>query len=158
MNAPTGSRRPDNAATSTATPGRKPAARSDKATAVAAWEALFGQVPPPEVVVTDGGSGIRSAMEEQDEGSKSILESIGTLNDITSQVKSGSRDMLAGSREVIQEGENLTRITGEVSGSMGEMAEGLAQITVAMNRINELSLTNKESIDILSGEVGKFAV
>ncbi|WP_347345102.1 transposase [Microbacterium sp.] len=28
----------------------------------AAWEALFGQVPPPEVVVTDGGSGIRSAL------------------------------------------------------------------------------------------------
>ncbi|GGH45989.1 transposase [Microbacterium album] len=28
----------------------------------AAWEALFDQVPPPEVVVTDGGSGIRSAL------------------------------------------------------------------------------------------------
>lgn len=28
----------------------------------AAWEALFGQVPPPDVVVTDGGSGIRSAL------------------------------------------------------------------------------------------------
>lgn len=28
----------------------------------AAWEALFGQFPPPEVVVTDGGSGIRSAL------------------------------------------------------------------------------------------------
>lgn len=28
----------------------------------AAWEALFAQVPPPEVVVTDGGSGIRSAL------------------------------------------------------------------------------------------------
>lgn len=28
----------------------------------AAWEALFDQFPPPEVVVTDGGSGIRSAL------------------------------------------------------------------------------------------------
>ncbi|MFI8594321.1 IS1249 family transposase [Microbacterium sp. NPDC078428] len=28
----------------------------------AAWTALFGQVPPPDVVVTDGGSGIRSAL------------------------------------------------------------------------------------------------
>lgn len=28
----------------------------------AAWEALFAQVPPPTVVVTDGGSGIRSAI------------------------------------------------------------------------------------------------
>lgn len=28
----------------------------------AAWEALFQQVPPPLVVVTDGGSGIRSAL------------------------------------------------------------------------------------------------
>jgi methyl-accepting chemotaxis protein len=108
--------------------------------------------------ITEREHGIRAAMDEQNEGSKSILESIGTLNEITSQVKSGSREMLAGSREVIVEGENLTRITGEVSGSMGEMAEGVVQITVAMNRINELSLTNKESIDILSGEVGKFTV
>lgn len=28
----------------------------------AAWEALFDQIPPPTVVVTDGGSGIRSAL------------------------------------------------------------------------------------------------
>lgn len=28
----------------------------------AAWEALFTQIPPPTVVVTDGGSGIRSAL------------------------------------------------------------------------------------------------
>ncbi|SFM06528.1 IS1249 family transposase [Leifsonia sp. CL147] len=28
----------------------------------AAWEALFAQIPPPAVVVTDGGSGIRSAL------------------------------------------------------------------------------------------------
>lgn len=28
----------------------------------AAWTALFEQVPPPEVIVTDGGSGIRSAI------------------------------------------------------------------------------------------------
>ncbi|MGO2112269.1 MAG: IS1249 family transposase [Pseudoclavibacter sp.] len=28
----------------------------------AAWNALFDQVPPPHVVVTDGGSGIRSAL------------------------------------------------------------------------------------------------
>ena len=28
----------------------------------AAWQALFDQVPPPHVVVTDGGSGIRSAL------------------------------------------------------------------------------------------------
>jgi hypothetical protein len=28
----------------------------------AAWEALFAQIPPPTVVVTDGGTGIRSAL------------------------------------------------------------------------------------------------
>ena len=28
----------------------------------AAWQALFDQIPPPTVVVTDGGSGIRSAL------------------------------------------------------------------------------------------------
>ena len=43
-------------------------------------------------------------MEEQSQGSKQILEAVGSLNDITRHVKSESDEMRNGLREVINEG------------------------------------------------------
>ena len=66
--------------------------------------------------------------------------------------------MLVGSNEVINESASLGRITLEVAGSMNEMTLGVEQITMAMNAINEISRGNKNSIDALMAEVGKFKV
>lgn len=101
---------------------------------------------------------IKNAMDEQGEGSKQILEAVGQLNSITGEVKSGSVEMLTGSSEVIRESENLGRITGEVTGSMNEMASGVQQITIAVNKVNDISQENKQSIDALLQEVGAFKV
>jgi len=101
---------------------------------------------------------ISNAMDEQGAGSKEILGAVAQLNDITSQVKSGSDEMLTGSKEVIRESANLGRITEEVSGGMNEMAAGVEQITIAVNRVNDITQTNKLSIDRLMAEVGKFKV
>jgi methyl-accepting chemotaxis protein len=101
---------------------------------------------------------IRNAMEEQGEGSKQILQSIGQLNEITQQVKSGSSEMLEGSKGVIAEGKNLEQLTGEISGGMNEMATGTEQINIAINEINNLSEENREDINLLVHEVSKFKV
>ena len=101
---------------------------------------------------------IRRAMEEQGTGSKEVLESIGRLNDITSLVRKSSDEMLSGSNEVSTESANLGRITDEVSGSMTEMASGIGQITAAMQEVNRITQSNKDSIDALNREVGKFKV
>ena len=101
---------------------------------------------------------IRSTMDEQTAGSKEILNAVSELNDITEKVKHGSAEMLAGSREVIKEAANLSRITEEVSGSMNEMAAGVEDITQAMQKVNEMSALNKQSIDALTASVGHFAV
>ena len=97
-------------------------------------------------------------MEEQGVGSKEILEAVGKLAEISGEVRSGSEEMLAGSREVIKESASLGRITEEVTGSMAEMAAGAEQITVAVNKVNDLAKDNKESIDSLMAEVAKFKV
>jgi methyl-accepting chemotaxis protein len=97
-------------------------------------------------------------MDEQGAGSKEILTAVAQLNEITTQVKSGSDEMLIGSKEVIRESANLGRITEEVSGGMNEMAAGVEQITIAVNRVNDISQTNRQSIDKLMAEVGKFKV
>lgn len=90
----------------------------------------------------------------------SLINKIGIeqLKDITFRVKAGSGEMLKGSGKVITESGQLSRITEEVKGSMNDMAIGVEEITIAVNRINELSQTNKASIDVLSLEVGKFKV
>jgi methyl-accepting chemotaxis protein len=97
-------------------------------------------------------------MEEQNEGSKQILEAVSEMNDITQKVKSGSIEMLEGSKEVIEESKNLERVTQEISGGMNEMAAGSDQINIAVNQVNEISGKNKETIDNLMREVSRFKV
>ncbi|MCL1928087.1 MAG: methyl-accepting chemotaxis protein [Treponema sp.] len=108
--------------------------------------------------VADQEENIRNAMEEQSEGSKQILEAISQLNEITQQVKGGSEEMQQGSKEIIQESKNLERVTQEITGGMNEMAAGAEQINVAVNRVNDISVTNKENIDALVKEVSLFKV
>jgi methyl-accepting chemotaxis protein len=109
-------------------------------------------------VVSEQEENIRNAMEEQSEGSKQVLEAVSELNSVTQKVRSGSEEMLAGSQQVIQESTNLGRISEEISNSMNEMTAGSQQITVAMNRVNDISAQNKESIATLVHEVAKFKV
>jgi methyl-accepting chemotaxis protein len=108
--------------------------------------------------VSEQTENIRNAMEEQSVGSQQILEVIGQLNEITQMVKGGSDEMLEGSREVITEGKNLEMVTQEITNGMNEMAIGAEQINVAVTRVNEISGSNKESIDVLVKEVGRFKV
>ena len=101
---------------------------------------------------------IRNAMEEQGVGSKQILEGVGNINIITSDVKRSSQEMLEGSEEVIRESENLEKITHEITSGINEMAIGADEINVAVHHVNEISVKNRENIDLLIKEVSRFKV
>jgi len=101
---------------------------------------------------------IRNAMEEQGQGSKQILASIGQLNEITGQVKSSSQEMMVGAKEVINESQNLERQTQEITSGMNEMAQGAEQINIAVNEVNEISGKNRDGIATLMKEVSKFKI
>ena len=108
--------------------------------------------------VTDQEANVRIAMEEQETGSKSILESIENLNEITGEVKESATGMLGGSREVIQESRTLEGLTAEIGNGIQEMASGVEQIDTVVNRVNEISVENKKQIDQLIMEVSRFKV
>jgi methyl-accepting chemotaxis protein len=108
--------------------------------------------------VSEREQGIRAAMDEQSQGSKLVLESVGRLNEITALVKKNSEEMLSGSKEVITESENLSKVTEEVSSRMNGMAQAVLGITGAVNKVNELTRSNKTSIDYLGKEIAKFKV
>jgi uncharacterized phage infection (PIP) family protein YhgE len=78
-------------------------------------------------------------MEEQSEGSKQLLQSSSSLNEITQQVRSGSGEMLEGSKEVIKESQNLSRLTQEITGGMNEITIGADQMNVAVHHVSEIS-------------------
>jgi methyl-accepting chemotaxis protein len=101
---------------------------------------------------------IRNAMEEQGEGSKQVLNSVGSLNGLTQQVSSSSEEMLNGSQEVMNESRNLEKVTQEITGGMNEMAQGADQINIAVNNVNEMTQKNRDAIDTLIREVSRFKV
>jgi len=101
---------------------------------------------------------IRNAMEEQGAGSKQILEGVSNINVITSEVKSSSQEMMEGSEEVIRESENLEKITHEITSGINEMALGAEEINVAVHHVNEISVKNRENIELLIKEVSRFKV
>ena len=101
---------------------------------------------------------IRNAMEEQGEGSKQVLQSVGSLNELTQQVKAGSEEMLNGSQEVMHESRNLEKVTQEITGGMNEMATGADQVNLAVNNVNDMTEKNREAINDLLMEVSRFKV
>jgi methyl-accepting chemotaxis protein len=101
---------------------------------------------------------IRKAMEDQNAGSKQILDAVTLLNNINQVVKNGSVEMLTGSNEVIKESKTLDSVTQHLTDGVNEMALGAEQINTAIGRVNVISSENKESIDSLVREVACFIV
>ncbi|MCL2608345.1 MAG: methyl-accepting chemotaxis protein [Treponema sp.] len=109
-------------------------------------------------LVAEQGTNIRSAMEEQESGSRQELDSIMQVNDTTRQVKTGSGEMLIGAKEVIAESSNLEKSTQEITCGISEMAAGAEQINIAVNQVNQISIENRKSIQALLQEVSRFKV
>ncbi|MDR1127302.1 MAG: methyl-accepting chemotaxis protein [Treponema sp.] len=101
---------------------------------------------------------IRTSMEEQNEGSRQILDEIGRLNDTTRQVKDSAESMQKGSREVINESRNLEAVADEISNGMSEISAGAEQVNTAVHRVEETSVQNNGSIESLSREVERFKI
>ncbi|AEF82548.1 methyl-accepting chemotaxis protein [Leadbettera azotonutricia] len=109
-------------------------------------------------IVSDQEAGIRGAMEEQETGSRQILEAVSKLNELTAKVKQGSEEMTAEGQGVMRQSKDLEGIAAEMANGMEEMAKGAEQINIAVVQVNEISGENKTNIDALNTEVSKFKV
>ena len=77
---------------------------------------------------------------------------------VTNEVQAGSAEMLKGGEGVAAEMRKLDNLTHIITNSMNEMASGAVQITNAVQEVNGITQKNKENIDNLAEEVGKFKV
>jgi methyl-accepting chemotaxis protein len=108
--------------------------------------------------VAEQENSILHAMQEQNEGGKLILDAVGELNQISHQVLDGSAQIHEGSKEVIRESKNLEAVTEDITGRINEMAAGAQQINISVNRVNDISVQNKDNIESLVREVSRFRV
>jgi methyl-accepting chemotaxis protein len=118
------------------------------------FDAITGGVK----TVADEEGSIRGAMEEQDAGSKQILEAVADLTELTRQVKTGSQEMLGGSQKVIDESRALGDATTEILDGINEMTSSAEQINVAIEHVSDISVKNQEGINALVQEFSKFKV
>ena len=101
---------------------------------------------------------LTAAMREQEHGSKEILSAIKSINTVTTEVQAGSEEMLKGGEGAVQEMHKLDELTHIITDSMNEMASGAVQINNAVQEVNAMTQKNRNSIERLAVEVGKFKV
>jgi len=118
----------------------------------------FNAIEEEVRIVSNQESQIRSAMEEQGEGSRQILEAVTKLNSVTSLVQKASSEMTTGSKDVLNQSGDLKRITSEVAGSMDDMTQNVDEISSAIIRVQEITEENKENIGALSIDIRRFKV
>jgi methyl-accepting chemotaxis protein len=108
--------------------------------------------------VSNQESQIRSAMEEQGQGSRQILEAVTQLNSVTDLVRKASLEITTESKDILSQSNDLKKITTEVAGKMDEMIEEAEEISTAVSRVQEITEENKENIGLLSKDISLFKV
>ena len=101
---------------------------------------------------------IRSAMEEQQEGSKQILESLKLMNDSTYEVKTAGQEMRSGNELILKEIQNLQDVTTVIKESMEEMSAGTKDMNKTSAALSDISSQVRSTIQKISEEIDQFKV
>jgi methyl-accepting chemotaxis protein len=101
---------------------------------------------------------IHSAMEEQNEGSKQIMEALRHLNSSTSEVRNSSKEMNDRNAQIVRDMTSLSESTGMMNTSMEEMAVGARKINETGVTLNEISDQVKDAISRIGSQVDLFKV
>ena len=99
---------------------------------------------------------ITAAMQEQSSCSRNVLDTMNEMSVVTNQVSTGSVEILRNEENVAQGIHTLNDASRVITESMNEMASGAVQINNAVQEVNEITQKNKQSIQNLVEEVGKF--
>ncbi len=99
---------------------------------------------------------IMSAMNEQAEGNKQVLDAIRAINSSSSDVKNGSVKMVAGGQQIVKEMSSLSEITKNINLEMEGMTSRIQGIAASVNNVSKTTETNKNQMMLLSEQIGNF--
>ena len=101
---------------------------------------------------------IKSAMEEQNEGSKQIIDVLHTMNDSTVEVRTASAEMENGNKIILSEVQQLQNATISMRESTEEMAESARRISETGSELGKISGNVKHSIEKIGSQVDQFKI
>ena len=99
---------------------------------------------------------IRSAMEEQQTGSKQILDSIKIMNDNTFEVKTASHEMKEGNQMILGEVQNLQNTTLVIRDSMEGMSAGAKSMDQTSSALSEIAEQVRDTVEKIGGQIDLF--
>jgi len=97
-------------------------------------------------------------MEEQQIGSKQIIDALHSMNDSTSEVRAASKEMTEGNKHILSEIQNLQVATDTIKGSIQEMHTGAVRINSTGSALSEISGKMAENIRQIGSEIDLFKV
>ena len=101
---------------------------------------------------------IKGAMEEQQIGSKQIIDALKSMNNSTSEVHSASSEMTEGNRHILSEIQKLQDATETMKGSIEEMHTGAEKINETGAALSTISGKVAENIKQIGSEIDLFKV
>ncbi len=101
---------------------------------------------------------IQAAMEEQNEGSKQILDALRHLNSSSSEVRNSSQEMSGRNKQIVQDMAILKQSTDMMNVSMDEMSVGARKINETGSTLSEVSGQVKNAINKIGEQIDLFKV
>ena len=99
---------------------------------------------------------IGDAMSEQDTGGRQVLDEIGRLKTISSEIEKGSSEMSSGNRIILEQISRLKDIHEDVSKNEGQIASGAGEIETAARETTRLGSENAGLLQELGDALGQF--
>ena len=101
---------------------------------------------------------IKAAMEEQQIGSKQIIDSLQAMNNSTMEVKVASGEMTAGNKQILSEISKLQNATENIKVSISEMHKGAKRISGTGEELSGISEKVGVNIKQIGSEIDLFKV
>lgn len=98
----------------------------------------------------------KMAIGEQQDGAQQILEALKQMNDITTQVQSGSSEMNRGNETILREVSLLKESASEIAKSILVMSAGISDVEKEARKVSSMAERTNETIGKLDEAVGSF--
>ena len=101
---------------------------------------------------------IKNAMEEQQTGSKQILEALQLMNDSTSEVRGAAQEMTEAGNMIMQDINELKNSMGDITNAVSEITNGTDYVNATTAKLQVISNALGESIESISKDVNLFKI
>ena len=125
-------------------------------TATAKADSIFDSVANQITVSNNLVRQVTVAMHEQNQGTRQVLDSLKSIQEITHTIHNGSTEMNTGTSGILKEMTRLTGISHEVQENSSKISQAAQTINSSIDTISRNSIQNDESVRVLQDLTRKY--